>query len=116
MGIPIWKILRLVINTASEPAANLLKLMIRNQKLMHNFFVRVGNRANVFEAKLNFKTANPHRKLKKNELQVPDLPPDEAFLKGVDYFMEVILFYGFVGLWSVYEIRKAIKNSKEQQV
>ena len=114
MGIPIWKILRLVVNTASEPAANLLKLMIRNQKLMYNFFVRIGNRANLFEAKLNFKTAHPHWKIKEELLEIPEISHEEAFMKGVDYFMEVILFYGFVGLWMLYEIRKAIRNSKDQ--
>ena len=81
---------------------------------MHNFFERIGHRAMVFEAKLNFKTAHPHWKIKENELKIPEITEEEAFLKGVDYFMEVILFYGIVGIWSVYEIRKAIKNSKEQ--
>eukprot|EP00347_Sterkiella_histriomuscorum_P006832 403351262 len=115
MGIPILKIMNLFVSVISEPAANLLKLMIRNQKLMHGFFVMIGNRANVFEVKLNYKTAHPKERLNKVQLEVPPLEPDDAFVKGVDYFIEVILFYGFIGIWSMYEINKIIKNSQKAQ-
>ena len=75
--------------------------------------MHLGNKANEFEAKLNFKTANPNKKITKDLLQVEELTKEEAFLKGVDYLMEVILVYGIIGIMSILEIRKAIRNSKQ---
>ncbi|CDW81268.1 UNKNOWN [Stylonychia lemnae] len=116
MGPPLLKIVSLIVSTISEPAASLLKLMIRNQKLMHGFFVQIGNKANSFEARLNYKTAHPNQRLKHAKIEIPGINDEDAFVKGVDYFIEVILFYGFLGIWSIYEIRKMINNAKRAQI
>ena len=38
MGFPIMKVINIVIKTASEPAAILLKLILRNQNFMFGTF------------------------------------------------------------------------------
>ena len=80
---------------------------------MQGFFVQIGNRANKFEARLNYKTAHPNERLKNAKIEIPEITEEDAFVKGVDYFIEVILFYGFIGIWSIYEIRKMINNAKK---
>ncbi len=107
------KVVNIIIKTASEPAAKLLKLILRNQNFMFGSFAHLGQIANEFEHVVNAKTANPNHKINKEKLNIPKLDEEEAFVKGIDYFMEVLLVYGFLGLYSIFEIRKAIKNSKE---
>ncbi len=37
---------------------------------------------------------------------------EEAFYKGVDYFVEILIFYGLLGALSIYELRKQMLASQ----
>jgi hypothetical protein len=38
---------------------------------------------------------------------------EEAFVKGVEYFVEFTVLYGFIGLLSLMEVYKSVKASKK---
>ncbi len=57
------KVLVVVLKTTSKPTANFLKMLLKNQKTMQGVFVWAGNKANVFEARVNYRAANPNSKL-----------------------------------------------------
>ena len=44
---------------------------------------------------------------------MPPIADDNAFQKGVDYFVEILIFYGVLGGLSIYELRKGIKGAHE---
>jgi len=73
MVFPLFKVLVVVIKTTSKPFANFLKIILRNQMMMQGMFVWVGLKANEFEAKVNFKAANPNQKATKDKLDIPPL-------------------------------------------
>ena len=41
-------------------------------------------------------------------ITVPPIELEEAFHKGVDYFVEILMFYGLLGALSIYELRKSM--------
>ena len=43
MVFPIMKVLIVVVKTTSKPAANFLKMLLRNQKMMQGWFIWCGN-------------------------------------------------------------------------
>ena len=47
--------------------------------------------------------------------EIKKIPSDLAFNKGVDWFTEVVFFYGFLFGVSVYEMRKSLISSKKTQ-
>lgn len=113
MVFPLFKVLVVVIKTTSKPFANFLKILLRNQMMMQGWFVYVGNKANEFEARVNFKAANPNIKATKDKLEMPDLTQDQAFMKGVEYTVELLVLYGLIGAVSIYEIKKSINSQKK---
>ena len=48
-----------------------------------------------------------------DQIEIPKLPREEAFLKGVEYGVEFFILYGLLGFISVYEIMKSINASKK---
>ena len=47
--------------------------------------------------------------------EIKTIPSELAFNKGVDWFTEIVFFYGFLFGVSVYEMRKSIASSKRTQ-
>ena len=67
----------------------------------------------MFEARVNFKVAYPNLKATPENLVIPEITPDQAFVKGVEYAVELVVLYGLIGALSIYEIKKSIKASKK---
>jgi len=110
MVFPLFKVLVVVLKTTSKPMANFLKLMLKNQMMMQGMFVWAGMKANEFEAVVNYKAANPNQKMQKDKLDIPELTRDQAFFKGVEYTVELLVLYGLIGAVSIYEIKKSINS------
>lgn len=81
--------------------------------MAQGWFVWCGNKANEFEAKMNFRAANPNTKITKDNLYIPTITQDQAFVKGVEYAVELFVLYGLIGALGFYEIQKSIKASKK---
>ena len=69
MRFPFFKAVDLLIKTAAQPASKLLKLLIRNQKLMYNQFSKLGWFMNKVEIIVELKTAHPNDKIKKEVIE-----------------------------------------------
>ena len=41
-------------------------------------------------------------------IPIPPIDLEEVFHKGVDYFVEILMFYGLLGSLGIYELRKSI--------
>ena len=78
-----------------------------------SWFVWCGEKANEFEAKMTFRAANPNTKITKANLYVPPITHDQAFQKGVEYAVELVVLYGLIGALGFYEIQKSVKASKK---
>ena len=83
--------------------------------MLKHLFSAIGTRAQYFEAYLNFKSTYPDVPIKKELLIIPPITEDEAFHKGIDYFVEIFLFYGILGGLSIYEMSNSIKHGKIQK-
>jgi hypothetical protein len=103
--------LAVLVKTTSKPAANILKMFIKNQGVMQGFFVQVGHKAHMLEVKVKAKAKNIHYHL--DEIEVPPIEKEIAFVKGVEYFVEFIVLYGLIGILSLMEVMKSIKASKK---
>lgn len=112
MAFPIFKVVMIILKTTSKPFANVLKKVLKNQRMMQGMFIWAGIKANEIEAKINFRMQNPDVKITKDNLVVPDITPEEAFIKGVECSVELLILYGLIGAVSLLEIKKAIKSSK----
>ena len=67
----------------------------------------------MFEAKVNFRVAHPQEKLTSDKLVIPQISSEEAFVKGVEYTVELLILYGLIGALSIYEVQKSVKASKK---
>jgi hypothetical protein len=106
MGIPLLKVGLTVVRYTLRPINNLI--IQRARSVDHNgrgyvFFVWFGNHCNHFETHLNRLIIG-----KKGLGQIPDLHPEMAFHKGIDYFTEIFFFYGIVFTIAFYEMAKSI--------
>lgn len=106
MAFPLLKVVGLLVRLASRPLSRLMMLLLKKQRLAYTIFVRMGERANEFEAYLDFKAANPDKSFKRDLLQVQPIEQEDSFHKGVEYFVEMSVFYGLIGFLSVYELRR----------
>ena len=48
-------------------------------------------------------------------LKVVPIEREEAFHKGVDYFVELFIFYGILGSLGVYELKRGIEAGRHQK-
>ncbi|CDW76592.1 UNKNOWN [Stylonychia lemnae] len=62
---------------------------------------------------MTFRAANPNTKITKENLYVPNITSEQAFVKGVEYAVELIVLYGLIGALGFYEIQKSVKASKK---
>ena len=62
---------------------------------------------------MTFRAANPNTKITRENLYIPVITQEQAFVKGVEYAVELIVLYGLIGALGFYEIQKSIKASKK---
>ena len=102
MGLPLLKAFLTCIRLTLRPINSMMIKMIRKHPQDSFLFVKFayfGQFCNRFETVLNRKLLG----LKGLE-GIPELLPMAAFYKGVDYFVEIIFYYGFlfaVAFWEM---------------
>ena len=70
---------------------------------MHDFIAFWGQKAHLFEIHLNRKIVNSNDKL---DFYIKPLSHEAAFNKGVDYFVEVVFFYGVLIIIALWELKR----------
>ena len=114
MGIPFQKALLTLVRLYMRPINKILVTTIkgRGQECgIYRFVVRFGNAANRFDIRLN-------RLLEGQQSfdgPIPDLNERRAFEVGIDWFAEVVFFYGLILSICFYEINKAEKARISQE-
>jgi hypothetical protein len=73
---------------------------------MHRFIGQCGQKAHRFEIYLNRKFVNSDAN-QKLDFYIKPLSDEVAFNKGVEYFVEVVFFYGVLISIAVWEIKKS---------
>ena len=105
MPIPIQKVLLTSIRYMMRPINNTIIKSLKSQSkdnLGYKFFEGFGQRANMFEIKLNRALIRS-----KGLGSIKPLSSDIAFNKGVEWFTEVFVFYLMLCSIATYEIKKA---------
>jgi hypothetical protein len=106
MGIPLLKVVLTALRLTLRPINNVITRKFKNgtSRDSHGFrfFVWSGNRANVYEVKMNRLMIGS-----KGLGDIPDLHTDMAFNKGVEWFAEIFFFYGVLFSIVGYEMWKA---------
>ena len=115
MVFPLLKLIGLLIRFTSRPVSRALTLVLKKRKLLEECFHSMGVRAHEFEAYLDYKAANPDKKIKRDMIPVTPIEHEDAFHKGVDYFVEIFIFYAIIGAWSIYELRKGLEGGRKQK-
>jgi hypothetical protein len=72
---------------------------------MHRFITICGQQAHKFEIYLNRKVVNNSNQ--KLDFYIKPLSDEAAFNKGVEYFVEVVFFYGILISIAVFEINRS---------
>ena len=94
----------------SRPLNNLLKrVFLHRFMFMHRFIARCGQGAHRFEIYLNRRVAAGETN--KVDFYIKPLSDEAAFNKGVDYFVEVVFFYGVLISLAIWEISKSQESS-----
>jgi hypothetical protein len=57
---------------------------------------------------VEWRAENPDKKFVMKNIPIPPIDLEEVFHKGVDYFVEILMFYGLLGSLGIYELRKSI--------
>ena len=105
---PIMKFLLVGFKMLSRPLNNLLKRVFMHRfAVMHRFIGRCGQAAHKFEIYLNRKIVNAGSGSEKLDFYIKPLSDDAAFNKGIDYFVEVVFFYGVLISLAIFELKRA---------
>lgn len=105
------KVLLVGFKIMSRPLNNILKKVFTHRfQFMHRFIAYCGQKAHVFEIKLNRKIVNNNQKL---DFYIKPLSEEAAFNKGVEYFVEVFFFYGVLIGIAVWEIKRSHDSSEK---
>ena len=105
---PIMKFLLVGFKMLSRPLNNLLKRVFMHRfAVMHRFIGRCGQAAHKFEIYLNRKIVNVGSGSEKLDFYIKPLSDDAAFNKGIDYFVEVVFFYGVLISLAIFELKRA---------
>ena len=98
------KVLVVAFKILSRPMNNILKRVFTHRfQFMHHFIAICGQQAHRFEINLNRKIVNNQQKL---DFYIKPLSDEAAFNKGVEYFVEVIFFYGVLIGIAVWEVKR----------
>ena len=120
MPIPMGKVMMTTVRIMLRPINNFFinwckqsgvtKLDKENPTRSYQFFVQFGQVSNRFEVSLNRVIIQ-----QKGLGEVKSLLPEVAFNKGIDYFTEILFFYGVLFGISFYQIDQSIKSSKRSK-
>jgi hypothetical protein len=110
------KLLLVGFKIMSRPLNNLLKRIFMHRfAFMHRFIGRCGQAAHRFEIYLNRRVVNnpsgSGSAAEKLDFYIKPLSDEAAFNKGVDYFVEVIFFYGVLITLAIWEVKKSQESS-----
>ena len=114
MPVPIGKAAMTFVRYTLRPINNVLikkfKASSGNEKTGRGFvfFESFGQLCNRFEVALNRIIIQ-----QKGLGEIRKIPAELAFNKGVDYFTEIVFFYGVMFGIAFYEMDKAYKSSKK---
>ena len=101
------KVLVVAFKILSRPLNNVLKRVFTHRfQFMHRFIGFCGQQAHRFEIHLNRKIVN-NSATQKLDFYIKPLSEEAAFNKGVEYFVEVVFFYGVLIGIAVWEIKKS---------
>jgi len=105
------KVLLVGFKLVARPLNNILKRVFTHRfEFMHRFIAFFGQKAHRFEIYLNRRIVNGESKL---DFYVKPLSEEAAFNKGVEYFVEVLFFYGVLITLAVWEIKKSQEASNK---
>ena len=114
--LPLMKVLLVSFKILSRPLNNILKRVFTHRfQFMHSFIALCGQQAHKFEISLNRKivNTNPTQKI---DFYIKPLSDEAAFNKGVEYFVEVIFFYGVLITIAIWEVKKSADASEKLKV
>jgi hypothetical protein len=122
MAFPIIKLAFVTFKYISRPLNNLIIRILKargaNNSLLRSrkLFERCGQFAHTWEIKLNRMIVQEQITKDEQELKlyIKPLSSDAAFNKGVEYFSELVFFYGVLLALAIYEIRKSHESSEKQ--
>ena len=104
------KLLLVGFKLVSRPLNNVLKRIFMHRFMfMHRFIGKCGQGAHRFEIYLNRRVAAGETS--KVDFYIKPLSDEAAFNKGVDYFVEVVFFYGILISLAIWEVTKAQEAS-----
>lgn len=109
MPIPIQKVLLTSIRYTMRPINNTIMKSLKSKdkdSYGYIFFSQFGQKANVFEVKMNRALIGA-----KGLDTIKPLGDDIAFTKGVEWFTEVFIFYGILISIACFELKKAAASS-----
>lgn len=111
------KLLLVGFKIISRPLNNFLKRVFTHRfAFMHRFIGLCGQRAHKFEISLNRRFVSADQKI---DFYVKPLSDEAAFNKGVEYFVEIVFFYGVlvgIAIWEVKKSQDASDKLKAQLV
>jgi hypothetical protein len=108
--LPLMKVLLVGFKILSRPLNNVLKRVFTHRFLfMHRFIGICGQKAHRFEIYINRRVAAGDTQ--KLDFYIKPLSDEAAFNKGVEYFVEVVFFYGVLITLAIWEIKKAQESS-----
>eukprot|EP00347_Sterkiella_histriomuscorum_P011822 403370970 len=103
--LPLIKVLLVTFKILSRPLNNVLKrVFMHNFVFMHRFIGVCGQKAHQYELYLNRRIVSDNDKL---DFYIKPLSDEAAFNKGVEYFVELVFFYGILFTIAIYEVKKA---------
>ena len=111
MGIPIGKSFLTVVRLTMRPINNMIVKKFKSashDSRGFKFFVWFGNASNKFDIKLNRLLIGS-----KGLGSTPELHPDIAFVKGIEWFTEVFIFYGTLFGIVFYEMKKSAVSAEK---
>lgn len=112
------KLLLVGFKLVSRPLNNVLKrIFLHRFMFMHRFISKCGQGAHRFEIYLNRRVVASETN--KVDFYIKPLSDEAAFNKGVDYFVEVVFFYGVLislAIWEILKAQEASDRLKKQLV
>lgn len=111
--LPLIKVLLVGFKIMSRPMNNVLKrVFIHRFHFMHKFMGSCGQYAHKFEVYLNRKIMVENQKL---DFYIKPLSEEAAFNKGVEYFTELVFFYGILIAIALYEVKQSLIESDKKK-
>ena len=109
MPVPIIKMAFTTIRLFNRPFVTVMTRRIRDKpsEAERNFFRWFGIRCYAFENYVEQKTCDNKSGVKKVPRDLDNISEGAALNKGVEYFCELVFFYGFLLSLTAYELRKS---------